>query len=156
MEDPQLRPVVLPGNSQSLPTTVLPEGLQGRGRLKRLCLSALLRVRELPGPLDTAVCWASSVISTGGGVGGGRWRQPWRRQEGVHGSPGVGVLVCVCSLYSAHGRVHCPHGRATALPTCTRIKRFVFLSGTAGAGVWPNRWLAGYRCVWLKAGGPAS
>lgn len=67
------------------------------------------------------------------------------------------VYSCASALYSAHGRVHCPHGRATALPTCTRIKRFVFLSGTAGAGVWPNRWLAGYRCVWLeKAGGPAS
>lgn len=52
-----------------------------------------------PWPPDAAVCWASSVISTGGGVGGGRRRQPWRRQEGVHDSPGR-VSSCASALYS--------------------------------------------------------
>lgn len=32
-----------------------------------------------------------------------------------------------------------------------QLYKFLFLSRMAGARVWFTRWLAGYRCVWLKA-----
>lgn len=44
----------------------IPRGTSGTRRAQ-VSLFALLRARELPGPLDAAVCWASSVITGGGG-----------------------------------------------------------------------------------------
>ena len=78
-----------------------------------MSLFALLRAREFPGPLDAAVCWASSVISTAGG--GGRQRQAWQGGGGG-ASPGGCTRVHPCCLYSAHGRARFPRGRATELP----------------------------------------
>lgn len=131
----------------------IPRGTSGP-RWALVSLFALLRARELPGPLDAAVCWASSVISTGGG--GGRQRQAWQGRRGAW-LPG---RVCPCaSMLSVLSTRPCtlPPWQSHRAPTRTHVKRFVFLSGTARAGVWPNRWLAGYRCVWLeKAGSLAS
>ena len=109
--------------------------------------------------LDTATCWTFSLCpSPPGGGGKWRWRQPWQRQEGAPVSLVQVRVYASAGLCAQYGAVCVAlHGRLTELATCSCKKRFILLSGTAGAGVWSTRWLACYRCVWLEeASGPAS
>lgn len=82
--------------------------------------------------------WGREIAASLAGAGGGARLPGW---------------VCSCaSMLSVLSTRPCalPLRQSHRAPTHTRVKRFVFLSGTAGAGVWPSRWLAGYRCAWLE------
>lgn len=60
------------------------------------------------------------------------------------------ACLCVCiGLESLCATINAFHFRVTELHTHTAV--YIFISRMAGARVWFNRWLAGYRCVWLKA-----
>lgn len=67
----------------------------------------------------------------------------------------VHACVCIC-LESRCATMQLLPFRVAEHPpphthTHTRLYTFLFLFRMAGARVWSNRWLAGYRCVWLKA-----
>ena len=130
----------------------IPRGTSGPRRAQA-SLFALLRARELPGPLDAAVCWATSVIT---GAGAGDSGEPGRGRRGCT-APRAGVLVCVYALCTQHTAV-CAAPAAEPQSSHTHPRKEVCISLGNGWGRGVAQQMAGRLQVCLagKAGGLAS